>query len=133
MAAVAWAAAAFLGEVWRQQKGCAAPPAETAPVVAWRLGTPPVERLRHFLDAARETLPSGTVAAFASPDGPFNAPFFRRMWAAYLAPELNLPGAADAASPYPDYILAYGVRVDRPGASLVRPLPGGALYRTGPP
>lgn len=129
---MAYAAAAFVGEVWTREKACAAPPSESAPVLAWRLGTPPVDRLRRFLDAARGLLPSGTVAGFASPAGPVEAPFFRRMWAAYLEPELNLPGDTDA-SQQARYILAYGIRIDRPGVSPIQPLPGGTLYRIGPP
>ena len=63
---------------------------------------------------------------------PLDAALFRRLWAAYLEPDLNLLGEADAHA-YTHYVLAYGVRIDRPGLSLVRSLPGGGLYRIGPP
>jgi len=130
-AALACATIGFLGEVREQAHSCAAPPLD-APVLAWRLGTPPVERLRRFLDEAHGVLPHGAVLGFASADGPVGAAFFRRLWAAYLAPDLNLLGEADAHA-HTHYILAYGVRIDRPGVSLVRPLPGGGLYRIGRP
>jgi hypothetical protein len=130
-AALACAAIGFLGEIRAQARSCAAPPPD-APVLAWRPGTPPVERLRRFLDEARRFLPHGAVLGFASPGGPADAAFFRRLWAAYLAPELNLLDEADAPA-HTHYILAYGVRIDRPGVSLVRPLPGGGLYRIGRP
>src|ERR1700680_3573136 len=130
-AALACATIGFLGEVREQARSCAAPPLD-APVLAWRLGTPPVERLRRFLDEAHRFLPHGAVLGFASPGGPVGEAFFRRLWAAYLAPDLNLPGESDAHA-YTHYILAYGVRIDGPGVSLVRPLPGGGLYRIGRP
>jgi hypothetical protein len=130
-AALAGAAVGFLGEVRAQARSCAAPPPD-APVLAWRPGTPPVESLRRFLDEARRFVPHGAVLGFASPAGPVDAAFFRRLWAAYLAPDLNLLGEADAPA-HTHYILAYGVRIDRPGVSLVRPLPGGGLYWIGRP
>lgn len=122
----------FLAELRAQQRFCAATLPQNAPVLAWRLGTPPVERLRSFLDDAHRLLPHGAIVGFASPEGPLDAAFFRRLWAAYLVPDLNLLSEADAHA-YTHYILAYGVRIDRPGVSLVRPLPGGGLYRIGPP
>jgi hypothetical protein len=129
---LALATIGFLGEVRTQARSCAAAPPLDAPVLAWRLGTPPVERLRRFLDEAHRVLPHGAVLGFASPEGPLDAAFFRRLWAAYLEPDLNLLGEADAHA-YTHYILAYGVPIDRPGLSLVRQLPGGGLYRIGPP
>jgi hypothetical protein len=129
---LAFATIAFLGEVWRQESSCPALSPPDAPVLAWRLGTPPVERLRSFLDAAHRHLPHGALVGFASPEGAGGAAFIRRLWAAYLAPDLNILDAADAHA-YTHYVLAYGVRIDRPGVSLVRPLPGGGLYRLGPP
>ncbi len=127
-----FATIAFLGEAWRQERACPAVSPPDAPVLAWRLGTPPVERLRGFLDAAHRLLPRGALVGFASPEGPDGAAFIRRLWAAYLAPDLNILDAADAHA-YTRYVLAYGVRLDRAGVSLVRPLPGGGLYRLGPP
>jgi len=131
-AALALATLGFLGEVRRQESSCMAALPESAPVLAWRLGTPPVERLRSFLEDAHRLLPHGAIVGFASPEGPVDAAFFRRLWAAYLAPDLNLLSQAEAHS-YTHYILAYGIRIDRPGLSLVRPLPGGGLYRIGRP
>jgi hypothetical protein len=131
-ATLAFAAIGFLGEVRVQESSCSAVSPVDAPVLAWRLGTPPVERLRRFLDEAHRSLPHGAVLGFASPEGPLDAALFRRLWAAYLEPDLNLLGEADAHA-YTRYILAYGVRIDRPGLSLVRSLPGGGLYRIGPP
>jgi hypothetical protein len=122
----------FVGEVRVQWRSCRADPPQNAPVLAWRLGTPPVEHLRRFLDDAHELLPPGAVVAFASPEGPFDAASYRQLWAAYLEPDLNLQRDVEPHA-YTHYILAYGFRIDRPGVTLVRPLPGGGLYRIGPP
>lgn len=130
--ALALATIGFLAELRVQGSSCAAAPPQNAPVLSWRLGTPPVERLRRFLGDAHRLLPHGAIVGFASPEGPLDAALFRRLWAAYLVPDLNLLSEADAHA-YTHYILAYEVRVDRPGVSLVRPLPGGGLYRIGPP
>lgn len=129
---LAVAAISFLGAVRGQRRACSATPPPDAPVLAWRLRTPEVERLRGFLDDARRVLPHGAAVGFASADGPLEAALIRRFWAAYLAPDLNLRNE-DAADIRPHDVLAYGVRLDRPGVSLVRPLQGGGLYRIGPP
>src|SRR5258708_1266407 len=127
-AALAVAAVGFVGELRVQESSCTAAPPDGAPVLAWRLGTPPVERLRSFLDDAHRLLPRGAIVGFASREGPVDAPFFRRLWAAYLQPDLNWVSDADA-KPYTHYVLAYEVRLDRPGMSLVQPLAGGCHLR----
>jgi hypothetical protein len=124
------AAVGFFGEVWTQERSCEAVPSPNVPVLAWRLGTPPVEALRHFLGAARALLPRGAVVGFTSPEGPIDAAFFRRLWAAYLEPDLNV---VDDADRHAHYILAYGLRIDRPGVHFIHPLPGGGLYQIGRP
>ncbi len=101
-------------------------------MLSWRLGIPAVERLRHFLGLARGLLSPGATVGFVSPDEQRGDSFFRRLWAAYLAPDLNFLNAADAPA-YTHYMIAYGVRIDRPGVSLAWSLPGGGLYRIGPP
>lgn len=123
VAGLVFAAVGFLGEVWTQERSCEAVQSPNVPVLAWRLGTPPVEGLRHSLDDARALLPRGAVVGFTSPAGPINAPFFRRLWAAYLEPDLNIVDSTDA---HAQYIIAYGLRIDRRGAYLLHPLPGGS-------
>lgn len=130
--ALAFATIAFLGAVRGQLRYCSAAPPPNAPVLSWRMHTPQVERLRGFLDDARRVLPHGAFVGFASAEGPLQAALIRRFWAAYLAPDLNLLNE-DEVDVHTHYILAYGVRLDRPGVSLVRPLQGGGLYRIGPP
>src|ERR1700674_502139 len=130
--ALAIASISFLGAIRGQRRSWGAALPRNAPVLAWRLGTPEVERLRLCLDAARGLVPRGAFVGFASPDGPLDSAFFRRLWAAYLAPDLNLLSDADAHA-YTRLIIACGEKLDRPGVSLLRPLPEGGLYRIGPP
>jgi hypothetical protein len=129
---LALASISFLGAIRGGRRACAVVLPPNAPVLAWRPEMPEVERLRRCLDAAHGALARGAVVGFASPEGPPGSAFFRRLWAAYLAPDLNLLSEGDAQA-HARWIIACGEKLDRPGVSLVRALPAGGLYRIGPP
>jgi hypothetical protein len=132
-AALAWAAIGFGDEVRAHARACSAAAPQQAPALEWRFGTPPVERLRALLDAAHRLLPPGALVGFApAPGCRDEEAFFQRLWAAYLAPDLNVVGE-DQAHAYTRYLIAGGALRDRPETRLLLPLPGGALYRIGPP
>ena len=94
---------------------------------------PQVVRFRRFVDAARPLLPAGSRVVFTSPDDGAGQQFFRRCWAAYLLPEVDvIPLSDPAAQDRGQFLLAYGERIDHPRLELVRRLPGGWLHRVRP-
>jgi hypothetical protein len=98
-------------------------PPTSAPVVSWRLGSRPAERLRRCLDEARGLLPADAVVTFVSPPGPLQADFFRSRWAAYLLPDLDVVTPADGPTGS-RFLIAFQMGADRPGLTLIRELPG---------
>jgi hypothetical protein len=103
------------------------------PPVAWRFGMPPVARLQRCLPAVESLVPPDSLVIFASPPGPMGAEFFRRRWAAYLAPRLNVLALDDRQAPeLASYLITFGGLGGLPPGlrlELVRRLPTCGLYR----
>src|SRR5579864_3046929 len=127
---LALAALALVQAVRDERRECAAARDEHTLVVAWKLGTPAVERFRSCLDGAHQLLAPGALVALATPAGPMEAAFFRRLWAAYLVPDLNWLDDAEAHT-YTHYEVACGEHLAGPRFTLLRELPDGALYWIG--
>jgi hypothetical protein len=125
-----WAAGVEVGKALAGYDGRAQ---ALAGVIGWREGMPQVVRFRRFAEAARPLLPAGSRVVFTSPDDGAGQQFFRRCWAAYLLPEVDvLPLSDPAAQDLGQFLLAYGERIDHPRLELVRRLPGGWLHRVRP-
>ena len=126
---VVWAAAGFLFELNGAVTGYDGREWASA---RWllRLGAPEPARLERCLAPARRVIARGSAVAFASPDEPRGAAFFRWRWAAYLMPAHDVIQASDpAAARLAQYAIACGTRIEDPRLEWVRDLPEGRLYR----
>lgn len=114
---VAWAAAGFLAEVNRALTGWDARAEITEPPWLWRPGLAQPAELERCLASLRQEIPPGTVVAFASPDEPPGAAFYRWRWAAYFLPAQDVVREGEPSA--------------RPGTRIAC-LPGGRLRRGAP-
>jgi hypothetical protein len=124
--ALGWAAYSLLREATAGVRSLAEPPS-SGPVINWRLGSRPAERLHRCLQEAHRLVSPDPFVTFVSPPGAIDAEFLRWRWAAYFLPDLDVVRLSDGA---PGYVIAFQMRLDRPTMTLVRELPGGGwLYR----
>jgi len=131
---LAWSAFAFLFELQEALAGFDRRETSRSGPVLWRSGTPQVEILEQCLAEARQIVPPGSVIAFASPQGPGGADFYRWRWAAYLLPEDDvIPLSEPRAGEIAQYLIAHRQPVEHPRIELIKPLTGCRLYRVKPP
>ena len=149
---LAWGGWAACVEVGRALAGYDGRAQARSGVIGWREGMPQVVRFRSFVEEARPRGPAGRPGGgttppagarphevrrggvvFTSPDDGAGQQFFRRCWAAYLLPEVDvIPLSDPAAQERGQFLLAYGERIDHPRLEMVRRLPGGWLHRVRP-
>ncbi len=127
---LAWSAFAFLAELSETFAGFDRRESERADPIRWRFGVRQVEVLEQCLAEARQVIPPGSVVAFASPEGPAAAEFYRWRWAAYLLPEYDVLSISDPrAGELSQYLIAHRRQIDHPRAERMRQLTGCVLYR----
>lgn len=130
---VLWAGVSLLGEAGRAMTSWDGRAEWEAQPDAWRLGSPPVGRLKACLDAARRLVPPGGKVIFVTPGEPPDRALFARRWAAYLMPAHDVFGPGESTA---RYVLSWRVPLDGPelarpefaGIHPVRQLPGCILY-----
>jgi hypothetical protein len=127
---LAWSAFAFLAELQTTFAGWDRRESERSDPIRWRFGVRQVGILEQCLAEARREIPPGSVVAFASPQGPAAADFYRWRWAAYFLPEYDvLPVSDPKAAELARYVIAHRQPVDSPRIKAVRQLTGCVLYR----
>jgi hypothetical protein len=127
---LAWSAFAFLAELQETLAGWDRRASERSDPIRWRFGVRQVGILEQCLSEARQAIPAGSVVAFASPQGPAAADFYRWRWAAYLLPEYDvIPLSDPRAGELAQYLIAHRQPIDHPRARKVRQLTGCVLYR----
>jgi hypothetical protein len=127
---LAWSAFAFLAELSDTFAGWDRRESERSDPIRWRFGVRQVGILEQCLAEARQEIPPGSVVAFASPQGPAAADFYRWRWAAYLLPEYDVLAVTDPkAGELAQYLIAHRQPIDHPRAEKVRQLTGCVLYR----
>ena len=130
---LAWSAFAFLAEFADTFAGWDRRESERSDPIRWRFGVRQVGILEQCLAEARQEIPKGSVVAFASPQGPAAADFYRWRWAAYLLPEYDVLAITDPkAGELARYLIAHRQPIDHPRAEKVRQLTGCVLYRVKP-
>jgi len=130
---LAWSAFAFLAELQDTFAGWDRRESERADPIRWRFGVRQVGILEQCLAEARREIPPGSVVAFASPQGPAAADFYRWRWAAYLLPEHDVLSVSDPkAGELARYLIAHRQPIEEPRAEVVRQLTGCVLYRVRP-
>lgn len=130
---LAWSAFAFLAELAETFAGFDRRESERSDPIRWRFGVRQVGILEQCLAEARREIPAGSVVAFASPEGPAAAEFYRWRWAAYLLPEHDVLAISDPkAGELARYLIAHRRPIDHPRAEKVRQLTGCVLYRVRP-
>lgn len=127
---LAWSAFAFLAELQGTFAGWDRRESERSDPIRWRFGVRQTGILEKCLAEARREIPPGSVVAFASPQGPAAADFYRWRWAAYFLPEHDvLPVSDPKAGELARYVIAHRQPIDDPRVEVVRPLTGCVLYR----
>jgi hypothetical protein len=130
---LAWSAFAFLVELQDTFAGWDRRESERSDPIRWRFGVRQVGILEQCLAEARREIPPGSVVAFASPQGPAAADFYRWRWAAYLLPGHDVLSISDPkAGEVAQYLIAHRQPIDHPSAKKVRQLTGCVLYRVKP-
>lgn len=130
---LAWSAFAFLAEFADTFAGWDRRESERSDPIRWRFGVRQVGILEQCLAEARQEIPKGSVVAFASPQGPAAADFYRWRWAAYLLPEYDVLAISDPkAGELAQYLIAHRQPIDHPRAEKIRQLTGCVLYRVKP-
>jgi hypothetical protein len=130
---LAWSAFAFLAELAETFAGFDRRESERSDPIRWRFGVRQVGILEQCLAEARQEIPPGSVVAFASPQGPAAAEFYRWRWAAYLLPEYDVLVVSDPkAGELAQYLIAHRQPIDHPRAEKIRQLTGCVLYRVRP-
>jgi hypothetical protein len=130
---LAWSAFAFLAELAETFAGFDRRESERSDPIRWRFGVRQVGILEQCLAEARKEIPTGSVVAFASPEGPAAAEFYRWRWAAYLLPEYDVLAVSDPkAGELARYLIAHRQPIDHPRAEKIRQLTGCVLYRVRP-
>jgi hypothetical protein len=130
---LAWSAFAFLAEFADTFAGWDRRESERSDPIRWRFGVRQVGILEQCLAEARQEIPKGSVVAFASPQGPAAADFYRWRWAAYLLPEYDVLAITDPkAGELAQYLIAHRQPIDHPRAEKIRQLTGCVLYRVKP-
>jgi hypothetical protein len=130
---VLWAGVSLLGEARGALTSWDARSAWETQSDAWRLGSPPVARLKACLDAAGPLMPPGGKLVFAAPGEAQDRALFARRWAAYLMPARDVLGPAEGTA---RYVLSWRLPLAGPElakARLVRQLPGCFLYEANRP
>ena len=130
---LAWSAFAFLFELQAALAGFDGRETSRSDPIRWRFGTLQVRILEQCLAEARQIVPPGSVIAFASPQGPGGADFYRWRWAAYLLPEHDvIPLSEPRSGETAQYLVTHRQPIEHPRAELVQALTGCRLYRIRP-
>ncbi len=125
---VLWAGVSLLGEARGALTSWDARSAWEPQSDAWRLGSPPITRLKACLDAAGALVPPGDKLVFTAPGEPPDRDLFARRWAAYLMPAHDILGPKEGTA---RYVLSWHLPLAGPKLAKVRPvrqLPGCFLY-----
>ena len=131
--ALAWLAAGFSREVYRTLDLEVLRPDRPRPAILWRPSTPQARRLQAFLERAKETIPAGSRAAFATEATPSYEGFFRFLWAAYLfSDRLLIPEDAPEAQEV-EFWVTFRRPLERPDMVLLLEHGPGRVYRRTPP
>lgn len=96
----------------------------------WRIHSRHVAELREFLQEARPHLPTGQAIGVVDDPAAPEASYFRYLWAAYLAPDLELrhAGAGDPRAGVRTW-LAFGPPVEDPRFEILFEAEVGRVYR----
>lgn len=127
--ALAWLAYGFSREAHRTLDLEALRPNQARPAILWRPSTPQARRLHAFLERAKETIPAGSRAAFATEATPSYEGFFRFLWAAYLfSDRLLIPEDAPEAQEV-EFWVTFRRPLERPDMLLLLEHGPGRVYR----
>lgn len=127
-----WLAYGFSREVYRTLDLEVLRPEQRRPAILWRPSTPQARRLQAFLEQAKETIPAGSRAAFATEATPSYEAFFRFLWAAYLfSDRLLIPENAPEAQEVELWV-TFRRPLERPDMVLLLEHGPGRVYRRVP-